>query len=776
MSNAEDTEKSSPEMERGAVRESSPSAPKPGLTELGSTEPGPERTAIDFLIPREFSTETFAETSLKDDDATEPLSTDPDLPKTKSHRMRAGKLEIPGFEHLVRVAGGGMGVIYKAHQTKLNRDVALKFLPPAFAADPVRLQRFHTEAKVAAKVSHSQVIEVYDILQVDGCPVLVMPFVEGWDLGKILEARKEALLGESTQDRHSSSSLTVRDYLDFILPILDQLVDAVAVVHQSNILHRDIKPSNLVVDRSGRIKLLDFGLARVGQGSQITQPGRALGTRGYMSPEQARGEPDVDGRSDLFSLGVTIYHAITLELPYGKDEVRLNTPLPRKPSLINTRLPRDFDAVILKAIEPDKALRYASVEEFRSDWQRLRSGLDPKVRPVGWPGRLVRQIRREPKLWASSSLLTIILAGWGLSAMLPAPPAISPTARSVRVETDPPGARFVLAALDEVSGTPREDRLLRPASGAVTPGTVKAEPGDYLVVVEWPDGSFHEVHRRVPTERQAAGVFRHNHWDMDGSLVILKAIEKPPPHVLENMALVPGSGGFVLKDTSTTDSLPPPQPPPPRPPRGISTFYLDRTEVTVKQWVASGGRLLPETYKTPPSDDEAIRFVSYDQALHYAERMGKRLPTEAEFKYAATNGGTTRFPWGDDPKPIDPMSWKIGRVGIAEFDRTPTTIPILGLYSNVVEWTSNHMSTFGASPTNRAGLTPFTTAELHASKLIQGGPISIALDRPDSRRPERGIDTKDCLQAVGRYPGVGFRCARSARPRFLSHSAADAGS
>src|SRR5262249_53458347 len=155
-----------------------------------------------------------------------------------------------------------------------------------------------------------------------------------------------------------------------ILPALDQLVDAVAALHQAGVLHRDIKPSNVLIDSHDHVRLGDFGLARLGLVPSDSSPASVFGTPGYIAPAQPEGRPDVDARADVFGLGATLYHALTLELPYSPTTVPEHAPPPQPPHRRQRALGSDFDAVLLKAVEPDRRYRYASAAEFRDDWQR----------------------------------------------------------------------------------------------------------------------------------------------------------------------------------------------------------------------------------------------------------------------------------------------------------------------------------------------------------------------------------------------------------------------
>src|SRR5262245_29734248 len=279
---------------------------------------------------------------------------------------------IPGFLVREKIGEGGMGVLFRARQLSLQREVALKLLPPALTADPANLDRFRHEAQVAAKLTNSHILPLFDILEVAGAPpVLVMPFIAGPNLSQIITRHHDERKNLAGATRGAAD----RAYLQQVLALLDQLVEAVGVIHEAKILHRNIKPSKLLGDSHGHLWLADFGLARLGQEGG---GGRAQGTPGYMSPEQAAAE-EVDERSDIFSVGATMYKALTGELPFERRVTFTDAPL-MPPSHKQAGLSSDVDAVILKALALDRDQRYVTATELRDDWRRAREGLLPHAR------------------------------------------------------------------------------------------------------------------------------------------------------------------------------------------------------------------------------------------------------------------------------------------------------------------------------------------------------------------------------------------------------------
>jgi hypothetical protein len=424
-------------------------------------------------------------------------------------------------------------------------------------------------------------------------------------------------------------------------------------------------------------------------------------------------------------------------------------------------LGRDFDTVLGKALEPDRQARYGSAAAFQQDWQRVRRGLPPRARRRGVVRRLARALSRQP--WQAGLVLAVVvlllaLAVAGLSPRPAAPPAAPAVEeQAVRVTTKPPGARVVLVPVDQATGALRSDAALRPAGK--TPLTLEHVPaGEYLVVAELAGLGFHEVYRLVPPRGDIPQLTHtHTAWTLlaDGT-IDLATIGIPPAGIPER-GMAYFEGGEYTMGSLALQGVPPHR-------RQVAAFYLDPTEVTVGDYQTR--RTLPDAVRkegTPLT--WAVGYVSYDDALDYAEQVGKRLPDEAEYEFAATKGGTRDFP-GDFPLPI--AQWPLGPVREPGFDHLDAP-PVYGLYSNVAEWTTSRLYPY---PSDDPGIfachrAPGMRKVFDDGRVVRGAPWSVIIGKPDPEEFNRGPRGRLSIKRYEMYPGLGFRCARSAAPRFL---------
>jgi tRNA A-37 threonylcarbamoyl transferase component Bud32/DNA-binding beta-propeller fold protein YncE len=265
------------------------------------------------------------------------------------------------YRIMEQLGQGGMATVFKAYHPGLDRFVAIKVMHPAFKQDPTFLARFQREARVVAKLDHPNIVPIYDYAEHNGNPYLVMKFIEGETL-KARLSRKTPLTREEG------------------LRIVDAVGKALGYAHARGILHRDIKPSNILLCPDGAVYLADFGLARIAQAGESTLSNEMLlGTPHYISPEQARGERNLDAGTDIYSFGVVLYEMVVGRVPFNADtpfsiihdHIYTPLPLPRK---INPKVPESVQRVLLKALAKDRADRYATVDELAASFLRAASG------------------------------------------------------------------------------------------------------------------------------------------------------------------------------------------------------------------------------------------------------------------------------------------------------------------------------------------------------------------------------------------------------------------
>jgi formylglycine-generating enzyme required for sulfatase activity len=489
---------------------------------------------------------------------------------------------------------------------------------------------------------------------------------------------------------------------------------------------------------------------------------------------------------------------------------------PRPPRQLNDAVPREIEAVCLRCLAKRVVDRYSAaidvVEDLRT-YLRIESALgappetfvaanavqidrdptagtyDSKTPPPSTPeSTVITAAKPRGRLWtrwttiAAISLVSVGIAVWTAGHYggagnkrspaggaktaeiggaephgVPMPPHAKPVLRRVRLVTKPPNAQIVLYGFDPKYGLVDPAQAVRPAER--TPLELELWSGEYFVVAVLDDGRFHEVYRHVPPEPSAMPVFPHNHtsWHVrDEGHVELYPINIPAASVTEEMAHFAGSREFEvgIKDDGTV----------PTHRRRVPPFYLDCREVTWRQY-KQAFRQQPPSFMdqwrgAPLTDDQPAVMLFIDHALAHAEEVGKRLPWEVEYEFAATLGGTRPFPWGDGPGRI--TKWQFGPAGEPTFDRVDADRPVFGLFSNAAEWTGSWASPYPP----RLDYQPKFPGRRPGEYVVRGGSMSVIQRQSDGRDWTLGPRMRIALGDRDYYPGLGFRCARSAKPHL----------
>ena len=411
---------------------------------------------------------------------------------------RLGPYEIHGA-----IGAGGMGEVYRARDTRLNRDVAIKVLPAEWQADSDRLRRFGQEARAAAALNHPHICTIHDVGAGDEgeAPFIAMEFLEGETLQERL-TRGPVEIGQIVADGIA-------------------LTDALDAAHTKGILHRDLKPANIFLTSRGP-KILDFGLAKAApsedrevQATQseqlrLTRPGNLLGTVAYMSPEQLRGET-LDGRSDLFSLGLVLYEMATARRAFTgptasviSAETLLSQPV--APRRLRPELPVELEQIILKTVEKDRDLRCQSASEVRSDLKRLQREMSAPVRPGALHTPTYPSARGVPWRWLGIAGILVLLVGAAVWSRRAQPTEIS----SVSAGHGTGPHRLVVLPFENLSGQPGDQWLAGAFADSLTLGLRHSEN---LVLVNRErvvelNGAVNEIVRALGVRYYVSGTYQ----------------------------------------------------------------------------------------------------------------------------------------------------------------------------------------------------------------------------------------------------------------------------
>jgi eukaryotic-like serine/threonine-protein kinase len=619
---------------------------------------------------------------------------------------------------------GSFGVVWRAFDTELQREVAVK-LPKR---EDIDRDLFLREARAASHLRHPHIVTVFDVVTADQNIFIISELIDGPTLQQWLKQHPPSI------EEACRLTITIGQAVDY--------------AHRGGVVHRDLKPSNIVMSSDGAPHVLDFGLSHSRNRSleSISAPGRPIGTPAYMAPEQVLGEQERIGEhTDCYSLGVVLFQMLSGRLPFYGDSRSIyrsilhdETPEVRR---FNKDIPASLNAICKKAMEKELGDRYESVAALVADLQRFLQGERVQAY-TGYDPRVTRSMVR--RYWLATTAGTLGLGclaslawAWRRGNVGPSP---------VRVVQSCNQPETVLTWLRIPHDTGADD-----FAGAVSSRAGEAlnlVPGFYRVVAQHA-GEVQEVFRTVPAPSEPwfqviDGVQPPHlqHVRNRGTIELPEIKFVPVSQVQAGMSFVPG-GMFDLRAAPGVMA---------GQQRRVANFLMDQREVTAGDM----RRVLPaaDCLRGVP-DQEVLLGVAFDVALAYAEAVGKSLPTAWEFLWAATNGGTTRFPWGDEPE-RGLEYWTGPADRDPSFDQTRHDPPLRALFSGAGEWTETPAPPLFVD--DKLIISPTNKGNLLAERALLGIPIQMDMPRPVIERLNmQEFGFRGTHNIAGR---VGFRCIR----------------
>jgi eukaryotic-like serine/threonine-protein kinase len=647
--------------------------------------------------------------------------------------LEPGQILAARFELREFIGSGAMGEVWRAMDLHLRRNVAIKIVNRRrFSENEMR--RFLREAQAGAQLCHPNIVQVHDTGQQGFITYLVADFVEGQNLKAWL--------------RDNGTS-----YARFAAICRDVAL-ALECAHEHGIIHRDVKPANILIDKRETVFVTDFGLAKWNDdNTDLTQSGQLLGTAGYMSPEQVRGQSTlVDARADVYALGATLYELLVGHRPHeGELLTVINEILhvrPLAPRKIRQDIPKPLETICLKCLEKDRRHRYQTCRDVADDLNNFLARKPIRAKRKSLAAISVNWLKTHKTSVALLSLCVSLALAMTLLQRLEKQNDGLRGIQNVSISTDPQGARLAFVPIK--SSARETDPKSKILAKGETPLEMELPSGDYMICAVLPDGRFHEVYRHIPRSSEDGTtheVYPHRRSKRtDDGIIMLPTIEIPDMSVIDSMVLLKGTDNFTAGERGSSVL--------PQHRQNVASYFMDPREFSLGDLKAISDRLPPRFNKTDLVDEQPIS-VSLDQAIAYAEAAGKRLPTEFEYEYASTNLGKSRFPWGDW-EPSDHQKSDLHSDSPAIFDRLNHSKQILGLCTGIAEWTS--------SP-----YVPYPPYSIDAETVATKDVFVVRGSYPHKSDGGQSIENLDPRQrhGINRHiidSEVGFRCVRSADP------------